>query len=424
MGKVLDMGRAESDGAYQVWLNRSHLPEQFEQWAGRKAFPSFPDGYGLFAVVHAETLAEAVSLTTNMPSIFSNGFRQWEIKSGIQTLLPGVVARDIEMGDVIVDPRGNAYRVEDGYFREITASRLLPSVTEYRTEQLQSVYKDNGRNGLRGFGDADVRLLLSAKQLELDRLSSKLSGGRATELDVVLKGRIEAELMDVGVEMTARESRAAKPQAQFKQILAGENGQKHGKELTEAAEREAKVDDLIADFHSRIERLKRDGVPDFPPLGGRLPWTEAAEERKLENIVWESMAVSLDNGGPINVPGMIRVEAVERNVDYARLPEEQRNALESLRAEVSRAKDPDHHAAALLEKIAGLEYDASGHDYQEDPTPRSAKEQFKQILEEQRTDYQAAHLRDTGQDYEKFLKEATERALARMEGKEKEGRER
>jgi hypothetical protein len=52
------------------------------------------------------------------------------------------------------------------------------------------------------------------------------------------------------------------------------------------------------------------------------------------------------------------------------------------------------------------------------------KEQFKRILEEQTIDYQAARLRDTGQDYEKFLKEATERALDRMQGKEKEGRER
>jgi hypothetical protein len=53
----------------------------------------------------------------------------------------------------------------------------------------------------------------------------------------------------------------------------------------------------------------------------------------------------------------------------------------------------------------------------------SLKEQFKAILAEQKTDSQAARLRDTGQDYEKFLKERTERAMARMDGKEKEGRE-
>ncbi len=49
---------------------------------------------------------------------------------------------------------------------------------------------------------------------------------------------------------------------------------------------------------------------------------------------------------------------------------------------------------------------------------QSLKEQFKQILEEQKIDYQAARLRDSGQDHEKFLKEATERALARMQGNE------
>jgi hypothetical protein len=42
-----------------------------------------------------------------------------------------------------------------------------------------------------------------------------------------------------------------------------------------------------------------------------------------------------------------------------------------------------------------------------------AKEQFKVILE-----------RDSGETHEEFLRVSTERALARMEGKEKEGRER
>ena len=51
-------------------------------------------------------------------------------------------------------------------------------------------------------------------------------------------------------------------------------------------------------------------------------------------------------------------------------------------------------------------------------TDNELKEQFKRILEEQKVDYQAACLRDSGQDHEKFLKEATERALDRMQGKE------
>lgn len=57
--------------------------------------------------------------------------------------------------------------------------------------------------------------------------------------------------------------------------------------------------------------------------------------------------------------------------------------------------------------MAGIDA-AKGHDH--------GRDQFKRILEEQTIDYQAARLRDTGQDYERFLKEATERALDRMQG--------
>ena len=40
------------------------------------------------------------------------------------------------------------------------------------------------------------------------------------------------------------------------------------------------------------------------------------------------------------------------------------------------------------------------------------------LLAELQTDYQAARLRDAGQDYEKFLAEAQTRALSRMQGKD------
>jgi hypothetical protein len=57
-------------------------------------------------------------------------------------------------------------------------------------------------------------------------------------------------------------------------------------------------------------------------------------------------------------------------------------------------------------------------------SPDHGREQFKKILEEQAVDYQAARLRDTGQDYEKLLKESTDRPMARVQENEKEGRER
>jgi hypothetical protein len=38
---------------------------------------------------------------------------------------PRVIARDTEAGDVIVDPQGRAYRVENGHFREVGAIEAL-----------------------------------------------------------------------------------------------------------------------------------------------------------------------------------------------------------------------------------------------------------------------------------------------------------
>jgi hypothetical protein len=216
------------------------------------------------------------------------------------------------------------------------------------------------------------------------------------ETDVVYRvidGKSPDLWMD-GIEVT----KAVDPmKEQFKAIVGGESG---------PIPKTPDVD-LIADFHSRIDKLKREGVPDYPPLGDRLAWAEASEERKLENIVWESMEVWLDNRNVIRVPGMVRLETIERNVDYANLPESKRGALESLRVEVGQEKDPDRHASASLVKIAELEDDASGHEYEEDSAPKSLKEQFKQILAGVNV-----------QKYGKQLSESIERAMARMQGKD------
>ena len=74
--------------------------------------------------------------------------------------------------------------------------------------------------------------------------------------------------------------------------------------------------------------MKRDGVPAYPPLGGRRPWAEAAESEKLELIVFESWMVSPGAAGHgqsdgrvewIGVPSIVALETVEREVDPAGL---------------------------------------------------------------------------------------------------------
>jgi hypothetical protein len=135
-----------------------------------------------------------------------------------------------------------------------------------------------------------------------------------------------------------------------------------GTAMADSRERDDAVDRLVADFRARIGGLLREGVPDFPPLGHTLPWEQATEERKLENIVWESMSVWPVAGRPesIAVPGAVALEAVERHVDYAGLPAAQRELLEELRARLDAgafAGPPPPHKDAVaggLEAAVGV----------------------------------------------------------------------
>jgi hypothetical protein len=96
---------------------------------------------------------------------------------------------------------------------------------------------------------------------------------------------------------------------------------------------------MVADFNAAVEELRLEGVPAYPPRGGRTPWAEAPETEKLQEIVWLSMIVwrgerSLDATSPhfIGLPGTAALEAIERNIDYAGLPAVPREMLQELRA--------------------------------------------------------------------------------------------
>jgi hypothetical protein len=117
---------------------------------------------------------------------------------------------------------------------------------------------------------------------------------------------------------------------------------------------ERELEDRIAEFSGRIERLRRDGVSSYPPLGARTPWPEAADIRKLEEIVWESMTIWLRAEGTIPsdgslrmiaVPGIKTLEVIEREVDYAGLPAVQRELLLNLRDSVDAGQLGEHPSA-------------------------------------------------------------------------------
>lgn len=112
----------------------------------------------------------------------------------------------------------------------------------------------------------------------------------------------------------------------------------------------------VAAFESRIEELRREGVSSYPPLGGKTPWAETTETRKLDEIVWESWTVSHGS----TVPGVAALAAIERNVDYAGLPAVQREMLEDLRARLDAGQfsgeQPEHKdlAGRSLARIVGV----------------------------------------------------------------------
>ncbi len=118
-----------------------------------------------------------------------------------------------------------------------------------------------------------------------------------------------------------------------------------------AKERETKVQELIADFHSRIEGLKRDGLPYEESTSGFVLWGDAPEELKLEQIVGSAQSVEIADGEWAHMPGTVVLEVVERDVDYSKLPEWQRDSLQELRVNVIRVEYPDLFTMKALELL-------------------------------------------------------------------------
>ena len=138
--------------------------------------------------------------------------------------------------------------------------------------------------------------------------------------------------------------------------------QEHGGKGTAMADsrEERGEDDLVADFGARVDELRRDGVSAYPPLGAQKPWTEITEVRKLQEIVWQSWVSSHGS----TVPGSASLEAIERYVDYAGLPEVQRDMLVDLRAKLDSGlfgevnpDGTDGVSAALGGIVASAEFD-------------------------------------------------------------------
>jgi hypothetical protein len=121
---------------------------------------------------------------------------------------------------------------------------------------------------------------------------------------------------------------------------------------------------LIAAFEAHSEELKRDGLPNY--RGGRFPWALATETRKLEQLVSEFAQMTAGNENVGNVAGTVLLEAIERNIDYAQLPEATRNDLQMLRVDVEAGDketvDGRDSIAPELDRIVRQQYGNIDHN--------------------------------------------------------------
>lgn len=107
--------REEKAAVFQVWHDH-HWPESYlSHVLGGCPEPPFPQSYTHVANVRADSLAQAVELTTDKGHFLDPEL--WQKNPEVEVLV--LAPRETTIGDVIVDPQGQAHRVVQQGFREI-----------------------------------------------------------------------------------------------------------------------------------------------------------------------------------------------------------------------------------------------------------------------------------------------------------------
>jgi len=109
-------------GRYEVWHDRGWPQSRINQMLGGWPPSQFPEDYFHAASVQAESLQDAVALTTSKGDVLSGNHQPWDGNPGVRSYTPKpFVPRDTDAGDVIVDPEGKPHRYERDGFSEIKA---------------------------------------------------------------------------------------------------------------------------------------------------------------------------------------------------------------------------------------------------------------------------------------------------------------
>jgi hypothetical protein len=108
---------------YQVWHDASWPHIRITHRSG-SAEPRFPDDYVHVANVEAESLGEAVRLTTDAGNTRSREAATWEKNEGVHALV--TTPRETAAGDVVVDPHWKVHRFDGEGFVEIPLPKEEP----------------------------------------------------------------------------------------------------------------------------------------------------------------------------------------------------------------------------------------------------------------------------------------------------------
>lgn len=118
-------------GTYQVFHDNGWPTSRIEQIVAERPPSRFPEDFTHVANVQANGLREAVELTTDTGGIVGDAreWKPWEKNGQAEALVKA--PRDTVPGDVVVDPGGKAYRVEDDWFTEVQSyDRIVEQAAE------------------------------------------------------------------------------------------------------------------------------------------------------------------------------------------------------------------------------------------------------------------------------------------------------
>jgi len=148
---------------YQVWHETGWPESRLNQMLAGWPPSRFPEDYVQVANVQANGLREAVEMTTGTGSILEGNAISWERNPGVQSLASILAHRNTNDGDVIVDPQGKAYRVEQTCFHEISVGKENKASLSELFKELRADYAAGKREDAHWYGKLSLQELRADK---------------------------------------------------------------------------------------------------------------------------------------------------------------------------------------------------------------------------------------------------------------------